>query len=73
VTAAQPDTKCLMCGRTTETHAPGCSLCDCPHRHAEVWRPADGAQGFPGVLAEDRIIRRRAEKDSAVPMDIEDL
>lgn len=69
----QPDAKCPTCDRVTATHADGCSLVQCPHRHPQVWDPSDGLQGFPGSLAEDRIIRRRAERDDAVPVDINDL
>lgn len=54
----QPDAKCGTCKRTTETHAPGCSLIECPHRRAQVWDAPEGAQGFPGLLAEDRIFHR---------------
>lgn len=69
----QPEKKCRACAREVETHAAGCSLVQCPHRHPQVWDPSDGLQGFPGSLAEDRIIRRRAERDDAVPVDIKDL
>lgn len=65
--------KCSACGRVIATHAAGCSLVECPHRPRGVWRPPEGAQGFPGSFAEDRIVRRRAERDSAVPVDINDL
>jgi hypothetical protein len=69
----QPEKKCRACGREVATHAAGCSLVQCPHRHPQAWDGAEGPQGFPGLLAEDRIIRRRAERDSAVPVEIEDL
>jgi len=64
----QPDAKCSACQRTTATHAPGCSLVECPHRRPQVWNGPDGAQGFPGQLAEDRLIVRRS-----LDVDPEDL
>lgn len=70
---ARPPSKCSACGREVETHAAGCSLVQCPHRHPQVWDPSGGLQGFPGSLAEERILRRRVERDDAVPVDIEDL
>lgn len=73
MTNVQPPKNCRACGRTVATHAAGCSLVECPNRRPEVYQPADGAQGVPGSLAEDRIIRRRAERDDAVPVDIKDL
>jgi len=46
---------------------------DCPHRKAEAWCGTEGSQGFPGLLAEDRILMRRNEKDRCVELDIADL
>lgn len=60
---AQPNPKCSACHRTTATHAPGCSIIECPHRKEQAWCGTDGLQGFPGSLAEDRIVIRRAESD----------
>jgi hypothetical protein len=73
MTVTQPAAKCATCNRTLATHVAGCSVCDCPHRHPQVWTPPDGVQGFPGLMAEDRILQRRRELSRAEPVDLEDL
>jgi uncharacterized Zn-finger protein len=73
MSSVQPSTKCGACNRVIATHAAGCSLVSCPNRHPEVWCPTEGMQGLAGSLAEERIIRRRAERDDAIPVEIKDL
>jgi hypothetical protein len=73
MSGAQPSTKCRACNRVTATHAAGCSLVECPNRRPEIPFPAEGLQGFAGSLAEDRLVRRRAEKSDSIPVDIKDL
>jgi hypothetical protein len=70
MSAPQPDAKCPTCKRTAATHASGCSVLDCPNRHPQVWGEPQGVHGFPGLLAEDRIIPRRVEKDLAASVGI---
>lgn len=70
---SRPEPKCAACNRTTETHAPGCSLLECPHRKAQAWCGTDGTQGFPGTLAEERILIRRAQRSDAVAVELGDL
>lgn len=67
------DPKCDACRRVAATHAAGCSLVECPHRRAQVWDGPEGLQGFPGSLAEDRIVARMSEKHRAVSVDLADL
>lgn len=73
MSGVQPSTKCGACNRVIATHAAGCSLVACPNRRPAVRYPTEGMQGLPGSLAEERIVRRRADRDSAIPIDIEDL
>lgn len=65
MTVAQPEPKCSACNRTTATHAPGCSLIECPHRREQAWCGSEGSQGFPGLLAEERILIRHSEREPA--------
>jgi hypothetical protein len=65
--------KCGACGRGTATHAEGCSRLECPNRKPQVWGGPEGAQGFPGLLAEERIARRMREKDRCIEVQLEEL
>ena len=73
MSTTQLDAKCPACHRVVATHAAGCSVIDCPNRHPQVWGGPEGLQGFPGLLAEDRIIARRRDTSLAVPMGLDDL
>jgi uncharacterized Zn-finger protein len=73
MSSVQPSTKCGACNRVIATHAAGCSLVSCPNRHPEVWCPTEGAQGLAGSMAEERIQRRRRERNLAVEIGMEDL
>jgi hypothetical protein len=65
--------RCGECSRVTETHAEGCSHPHCPHRAPQMWGATEGAQGYPGQLAEDRVLLRRNHKDHAAPVEMADL
>jgi hypothetical protein len=65
--------RCGECSRVTETHAEGCSHPHCPHRAPQMWGATEGAQGYPGQLAEDRIVVRRSERHMVLRIDIGDL
>jgi hypothetical protein len=68
------DAKCSECRRVADTHSVGCSHPTCPHRKPQMWAGPDGARGFPGQLAEDRVLlRRMSERQKAVAVNLGEL